>query len=130
MPSPLVTNRPTPSGSLRSWPSDGALRTVTSCWPSGAATIVVEPPPSRFMAMVAPRPCMIWPIWVSVGPGLNVWRPSVVTNNMVLPPSLKPIAVRGATEVSPCGLTWPSVTSGVLEPSANFICCATASFNP
>ena len=43
MPSPGAMNTPTPFGSLRSLPSDGALRSVGSGLPSGRAIIVAEP---------------------------------------------------------------------------------------
>ena len=72
--------------------------------PSGRATSVVEPPPSRLRPVSAPRSSSICAVCASVVPSAAlVWRPSVISRNIVLPPSLKPIAVRGATDVSPCG---------------------------
>ena len=103
-PLPGVTNTPTPFGSWRSKPSDGELRTVTAFSPSARATIVVEPPPSRFSAVSAPSATNVRASWRSVTPSTGAWRPSAVTSSIVLPPSLKPIAVRGWTALS----SWPS----------------------
>ncbi len=131
-PLPGVTNTPTPFGSWRSKPSDGELRTVTAFSPSARATIVVEPPPSRFSAVSAPRATNVRASWRSVTPSTGAWRPSTVTSSIVLPPSLKPIAVRGWTALSSwlSGSAAPLRTSGWLPPTANCMVRAISSFRP
>ncbi len=81
--------------------------------------------------MSAPRSLSICAVCVSVVPAAaSAWRPSVISRNIVFPPSLKPIAVRGATLVSPWPRIVPLVISGLLVPIAHCICCAAASLRP
>ena len=81
-------NSATAFATFRSFPSDGEF----TIWPR--TTMVVEPPPSRFIASVHPRSTKSCPNSASVMPLLYPgWRPSTVTRTTSVPRT--PTPVRG-----------------------------------